>query len=171
MKIFWTKVFRFLDILILKDFSRNFTSWSWSWCSFISLFTLDLESFSFHFSFSKWVNQISISLFTSRTSNIHSRRALVWASLQAHIQEEQVRPHLWPLPWQRDTFLGCSDHVADSWPGRHLLRCAEPHPAGAGRQKSSGGSYLDPSHRVNTNKTTSYCIDIQPTYIRINIIG
>ena len=49
--------------------------------------------------------------------------------------------------------------------------CAEPHPAGAGRQKSSGGSYLDPSHRVNTNKTTSYCIDIQPTYIRINIIG
>ena len=65
MKIFWTKVFRFLDFLILKDFSRNFTSWSRSWCSFISLFTLDLESFSFHFSFSKWVKLTFILIFSS----------------------------------------------------------------------------------------------------------
>ena len=119
MKIIWTKILKFLNFLILKNFSRNFTSWSQSRGNFISLFILDLdfEVFSFHFSFSisisrhfhftfhsrnewnwfsfhfsllemsepdfhftfhfsKWVNQISISLFTSRTSNIHSRRTL-----------------------------------------------------------------------------------------------
>ena len=85
MKIIWTKILKFLNFLILKNFSRilkkfhfsisisrqfhfTFHSRSRFWGIFISLFTLDLDikAFSFHFSFSKWVNQIFISLFTSR---------------------------------------------------------------------------------------------------------
>ena len=85
MKIIWTNIFRFLDFLILKNFSRilekshfsisisrqfhfTFHSRSRFWGIFISLFTLDLDikAFSFHFSFSKWVKLIFISLFTSR---------------------------------------------------------------------------------------------------------
>ena len=59
---------------ISRHFHFTFHSRSRSWAIFISLFILDHKTFSFHFSFSKWVNQIFISLFTSRTSNIHSRR-------------------------------------------------------------------------------------------------
>jgi len=85
MKIIWTKILKFLEFLILKNFSRilekfhfsisisrhfhfTFHSRSRSWDIFISLFTLDLDikAFSFHFSFSKWVKLIFISLFTSR---------------------------------------------------------------------------------------------------------
>ena len=85
MKIIWTNKFRFLDFLILKNFSRilekfhfwisilrhfyfTFHSRSRFWGLFISLFFLDLDlkAFSFHFSFSKWVKLIFISLFISR---------------------------------------------------------------------------------------------------------
>ena len=38
--------------MIIKKFSRNFTSRSQSWGIFNSLFTLDFETFSFHFSLS-----------------------------------------------------------------------------------------------------------------------
>ena len=81
---FWKilEKFHFL-ISILRHFQFTFYSRSRFWDIFISLFTLDLDikAFSFHFSFSKWVNQIFISLFTSRTSNIHSRRTLpCWPS-------------------------------------------------------------------------------------------
>ena len=95
MKIIWTKILKFLEFLILKNFSRilekfhfsisisrhfhfTFHSRSRSWDIFISLFILEMgePDFYFTFHFSKWVNQIFISLFTSRTSNIHSRRTL-----------------------------------------------------------------------------------------------
>ena len=85
MKIIWTEILKFLEFLILKNFSRilekfhfsisisrqfhfTFHSRSRFWGIFISLFTLDLDikAFSFHFSFSKWVKLIFISLFTSR---------------------------------------------------------------------------------------------------------
>ena len=71
MKIIWTKILKFLNFLILKNFSRilekfhfsisisrqfhlTFHSPSRFWGIFISLFILDLdfEAFSFHFSFS-----------------------------------------------------------------------------------------------------------------------
>ena len=80
---------------------------------------LDLEAFSFHFSlleksesdfhftfhFSKTVKQIFISLFTSRTFNIHSRRALevvatlcsaqghLWQNLTIFVQQTQQLNH------------------------------------------------------------------------------
>ena len=44
---------------------------------FISLFTSRKERIKFSFHFSKRVKQIFISLFTSRTFNIHSRRTLL----------------------------------------------------------------------------------------------
>ena len=76
-----------------REFLENFQEISNS--REISLLDLGLEAFSFHFSlleksesdfyfnfhFSKRVNQIFISLFTSRTFNIHSRRALNGSSL------------------------------------------------------------------------------------------
>ena len=83
----------FQEISNSREFSRIFTSRSRSRCIFISLFTPRKEwiRFSFHFSLleksesdfhftfhvSKRVKQIFISLFTSRTFNIHSRRTLV----------------------------------------------------------------------------------------------
>ena len=58
----------FQEISNSREFSRNITSRSRSRGIFISLFTLDLnlKAFVFHFSFSKWVNQIFISLFISQ---------------------------------------------------------------------------------------------------------
>ena len=47
------------------------------WNFWISWFSIS-RHFHFTFYFAKWVNQIFISLFTSRTSNIHSRRTLMW---------------------------------------------------------------------------------------------
>ena len=80
------------SISISRHFHFTFHSRSRSQGIFISLFILDLElkAFVFHFSFSKWVNQIFISLFTSQkkvkenfftftsqTFNIHSRWTLL----------------------------------------------------------------------------------------------
>ena len=90
----------FQEISDSREFSRNFTSRSRSRGIFISLFTSRKEwiRFSFHFSlleksesdfhftfhFSKRVNQILISLFTSRTFNIHSRRTLTHTYISRH---------------------------------------------------------------------------------------
>ena len=103
MKIIWTKILKFLNFLILKNFSKilekfhfsisisrhfqfTFHSRSRFWDIFISLFTLDLDikAFSFHFSFSKWVNQIFISLFTSRNEISISPLKLPISTLAGH---------------------------------------------------------------------------------------
>ena len=67
--------FHFL-ISISRHF--HFTFHSRSQGIFISLFILEMSETDFHFTFhfSKLVNQIFISLFTSQTFNIHSRRTL-----------------------------------------------------------------------------------------------
>ena len=74
----WKAIHFSLSTSILRHFHFTFHSRSRYQGIFISLFILEMSEPDFHFTFhfSKWVNQISISLFTSRTSNIHSRRAL-----------------------------------------------------------------------------------------------
>ena len=132
MKSVCNKIWNFLDLLILKNFSKNFTSRSRSRSIFNSLFTLDLdfETFSFHFSLSisisrhfqftfhflKWVNQISISLFPSRTSNIHSRRALWDATLRVVENQTSIlgssegrkwpKALIWPKNLKISFFIG-----------------------------------------------------------------
>ena len=68
------------SISILSHFHFTFHSRSRSQGFFISLFILEMSEPDFHFTFhfSKWVKQIFISLFTSRTSNVHSRRTLIF---------------------------------------------------------------------------------------------
>ena len=68
MKIICTTILKFLNLLILKNFLRNFTSRSRSRGNFISLFILDLdlEPISFHFSFSISIARLFHFTFHSR---------------------------------------------------------------------------------------------------------
>ena len=92
MKIIWTNIFRFLDFLILKNFSRileklhfsisrhfhfTFHSRSRSWAIFISLFILEMSEPDFHFTFhfSKWVSQIFFSLLKLSISTLEEATA------------------------------------------------------------------------------------------------
>ena len=112
MKIIWTKILKFLNFLILKNFSRilqkfhfsisisrqfhfTFHSLSRFWGFFISLFILDLnlKAFSFHFSFSKWVKLIFISLFTSR--NEWTRFSFHFSLLELSISTLAGHCHFW----------------------------------------------------------------------------
>ena len=71
--------------LILKNFSRVLENFHFSRSRsrgiFISLITSGKDWIRFSFHFSKKVNQIFISLFTSRTFNIHSRRTLILTAI------------------------------------------------------------------------------------------
>ena len=97
MKIIWTKILKFLNFLILKNFSRilekfhfsisisrqfhfTFHSRSRFWGFFISLFILDLDlkAFSFHFKFSKWLKLIFISLFELSISTLAGHCHFWW---------------------------------------------------------------------------------------------
>ena len=84
-------IWKLSSFLVFGNFSKIFKKlWILENSREISLLDLDLEAFSFHFSlleksesdfyftfhFSKRVKQIFISLFTSRTFKIHSRRTL-----------------------------------------------------------------------------------------------
>ena len=69
------------NLRISREFLRNFTSRSRSRGIFISLITSGKDWIRFSFHFSKKVNQIFISLFTSRTFNIHSRRTLILTAI------------------------------------------------------------------------------------------
>ena len=88
-KMVW--IWKLSSFLVFGNFSKIFKkNWILENSREISLLDLDLEAFSFHFSlleksesdfhftfhFSKRMKQIFISLFTSRTFNIHSRRTL-----------------------------------------------------------------------------------------------
>ena len=92
-----------LSISILRHFHFTFHSRSRYQGIFISLFILEMSEPDFHFTFhfSKWVNQISISLFTSRTSNIHSRRTLIYCmyldSIVAHLLYSSRFRHIYPF--------------------------------------------------------------------------